>query len=72
MMRYRGKFSRSAYPDIVIYPSDEGKVLDDKWKRWYQLESWKRYGARPTQPVPSNFSHPGSSSTPTCATPKSR
>ena len=42
MMRYRGKFSRSAYPDIVIYASDEGKVLEDKWRRWYQLESWKR------------------------------
>ena len=52
MMRYRGKFSRSAYPDIIIYPSDEGKVLDEKWKRWYQLESWKRYGARPNTARP--------------------
>ncbi|KAK4168553.1 zinc finger protein klf1 [Cladorrhinum sp. PSN259] len=42
MMRYRGKFGRAAYPDIVLYPSDEGKVLEDKWKRWYELESWKR------------------------------
>ncbi|KAK4158487.1 zinc finger protein klf1 [Chaetomidium leptoderma] len=42
MMRYRGKFGRSAYSDMVIYPSDEGKVLEEKWKRWYQLESWKR------------------------------
>ncbi|KAL2129077.1 hypothetical protein VTI74DRAFT_8269 [Chaetomium olivicolor] len=42
MMRYRGKFGRSAYPDIVIYPSDEGKVLEEKWKTWYQHESWKR------------------------------
>ncbi|KAK4230534.1 putative transcription factor [Podospora fimiseda] len=42
MMRYRGKFGRTAYPDIIFYPSDEGKVLEDKWKRWYELESWKR------------------------------
>jgi hypothetical protein len=46
MMRYRGKFSRSAYPDIVIHPSDEGEVLEEKWKKWYQLESWKRYADR--------------------------
>ncbi|KAK4129576.1 hypothetical protein N657DRAFT_640226 [Parathielavia appendiculata] len=42
MMRYRGKFSRSMYPDIAIHASDEGEVLEEKWKRWYQLESWKR------------------------------
>ncbi|KAK3310107.1 uncharacterized protein B0T15DRAFT_24611 [Chaetomium strumarium] len=42
MMRYRGKFGASAYPDITVYPSDEGRVLEEKWKRWYQLESWKR------------------------------
>ncbi|KAK4186449.1 C6 transcription factor RegA [Podospora australis] len=42
MMRYRGKFSRIAYPDIVIHQSDEGKVLEEKWKKWYELESWKR------------------------------
>ncbi|KAK0734128.1 hypothetical protein B0T26DRAFT_760975 [Lasiosphaeria miniovina] len=42
MMRYRGKFQRSAYPSIVIHPSDEGKVLEEKWKQWYQSESWKR------------------------------
>ncbi|KAK3341724.1 hypothetical protein B0T25DRAFT_594172 [Lasiosphaeria hispida] len=42
MMRYRGKFKRSAYPNIAIVPSDEGKVLEDKWKAWYEFESWKR------------------------------
>ncbi|KAK3983920.1 zinc finger protein klf1 [Cladorrhinum sp. PSN332] len=42
MMRYRGKFGRTSYPNVVFYPSDEGKVLEDKWKRWYELESWKR------------------------------
>jgi hypothetical protein len=46
MMRYRGKFGRAAYSDIVLYPSDEGKVLEEKWKKWYQLESWKRYVTR--------------------------
>lgn len=54
MMRYRGKFGRSAYPDIVIYPSDEGKVLEDKWKKWCQLESWKRCAPAPTQVEPSS------------------
>ncbi|KAL2180354.1 uncharacterized protein P884DRAFT_192361 [Thermothelomyces heterothallicus CBS 202.75] len=42
MMRYRGRFGRSAYPDIVIHPSDKGQVLEEKWKKWHQLESWKR------------------------------
>ncbi|KAK3394128.1 hypothetical protein B0H63DRAFT_460102 [Podospora didyma] len=42
MMRYRGKFQRSTYPNIVVLQSDTGKVLEDKWKQWYQLESWKR------------------------------
>ncbi|KAL2017895.1 hypothetical protein VTK56DRAFT_1551 [Thermocarpiscus australiensis] len=42
MMRYRGKFGRAWYPDISICPSDEGKALEEKWKKWYQFESWKR------------------------------
>ncbi|KAK4199140.1 putative transcription factor [Triangularia verruculosa] len=42
MMRYRGKFTKNAYPDVIIQPSDESKVLEEKWKKWYQLESWKR------------------------------
>ncbi|KAK3694630.1 hypothetical protein B0T22DRAFT_76305 [Podospora appendiculata] len=42
MMRYREKFKRSSYPNIAVSPSDEGKVLEEKWKSWYQLESWKR------------------------------
>ncbi|KAK4672909.1 hypothetical protein QC763_107150 [Podospora pseudopauciseta] len=42
MMRYRGKFTKTAYPDVIIHPSDEGEVLEEKWKKWYQLESWKR------------------------------
>lgn len=42
MMRYRGKFSRSYYPPIVIDATDTGKTLEDKWKKWSDLESWKR------------------------------
>ncbi len=42
MMRYRGKFQRSCYPVIAIDPSDEGKVLEEKWQKWYELEGWKR------------------------------
>lgn len=42
MMRYRGMFQRSHYPQLVIHPTDEGKVLEEKWKKWSELESWKR------------------------------
>ena len=42
MMRYRGKFQRSSYPSVVIEREDEGKVLEEKWRVWYELESWKR------------------------------
>ncbi|KAK0631992.1 hypothetical protein B0T14DRAFT_573301 [Immersiella caudata] len=42
MMRYRGKFQRSAYPHVMIDRSDEGEILEEKWKIWYEMESWKR------------------------------
>lgn len=42
MMRYRGKFQRTNYPEIIVKPTDEGEVLEQKWKRWSELESWKR------------------------------
>lgn len=42
MMRYRGKFQRAAYRHIVIDESDEGEILEEKWKTWYEQESWKR------------------------------
>jgi hypothetical protein len=42
MMRYRGKFHRSHYPQIIIDAADSGKTLEDKWKKWSDMESWKR------------------------------
>ena len=42
MMRYRGKFQRSSYPSVVVERGDEGRVLEEKWRVWYELESWKR------------------------------
>ncbi|KAI1128422.1 hypothetical protein F5Y10DRAFT_240667 [Nemania abortiva] len=42
MMRYRGRFQRSSYPAITVSESDQGEVLEEKWKRWYEAESWKR------------------------------
>ncbi|RWA14639.1 hypothetical protein EKO27_g438 [Xylaria grammica] len=42
MMRYRGRFQRSSYPAITVNESDQGEVLEEKWKSWYELESWKR------------------------------
>ncbi|KAI3328912.1 hypothetical protein HD806DRAFT_266040 [Xylariaceae sp. AK1471] len=42
MMRYRGRFQRSSYPAITVSESDQGDVLEEKWRCWYQSESWKR------------------------------
>ncbi|QLI65328.1 Transcription factor 1 [Metarhizium brunneum] len=42
MMRYRGKFQRAKYPIINVDPSDEGEVLEEKWKLWIEREQWKR------------------------------
>ncbi|KAI1340408.1 hypothetical protein F5Y15DRAFT_415298 [Xylariaceae sp. FL0016] len=42
MMRYRGRFQRSSYPAITVEESDEGVALEQKWKQWYEMESWKR------------------------------
>ncbi|OLN88491.1 Early growth response protein 1-like protein 1 [Colletotrichum chlorophyti] len=42
MMRYRGKFQRASYPLIEVNMSDEGEVLEKKWKAWCERESWKR------------------------------
>ncbi|KAH8889564.1 hypothetical protein GQ53DRAFT_723274 [Thozetella sp. PMI_491] len=62
MMRYRGKYQRSAYPVVVIDPSDEGEVLEQKWKKWCGLEGWKRlvYHAfmRDAQVSMTQFSNP--------------
>lgn len=43
MMRYRGKFQRSSYPIISLSASDEGAVLEGKWKSWVEMEQWKRF-----------------------------
>lgn len=42
-MRYRGKFQRAKYPIIQVDPSDEGEVLEEKWKMWVEREQWKRF-----------------------------
>ncbi|CCF38655.1 hypothetical protein CH063_09690 [Colletotrichum higginsianum] len=42
MMRYRGKFQRASYPVIEVNMSDEGEILENKWKVWCERESWKR------------------------------
>ncbi|KAI0394029.1 hypothetical protein F5Y17DRAFT_429694 [Xylariaceae sp. FL0594] len=42
MMRYRGRFQRSSYPAITVSESDQGDVLEEKWRSWYEAESWKR------------------------------
>ncbi|KAL0938789.1 C6 transcription factor [Colletotrichum truncatum] len=42
MMRYRGKFQRASYPLVEVSMSDEGEVLEKKWKTWCERESWKR------------------------------
>ncbi|KAF4625093.1 hypothetical protein G7Y89_g13079 [Cudoniella acicularis] len=42
MNRRRGRFLRSSYPATTLSASDEGAVLDDKWRLWVQRESFKR------------------------------
>ncbi|UNI14453.1 hypothetical protein JDV02_001082 [Purpureocillium takamizusanense] len=42
MMRYRGRFQRSKYPVIAVDSTDEGEVLERKWKQWVEMEQWKR------------------------------
>lgn len=42
-MRYRGKFQRSKYPVTAVDVTDEGEVLEQKWKHWVEMEQWKRY-----------------------------
>ncbi|KAI0486453.1 hypothetical protein F4859DRAFT_470441 [Xylaria cf. heliscus] len=42
MMRYRGRFQRSSYPAIEVNESDQGEILEEKWRCWYESESWKR------------------------------
>jgi hypothetical protein len=43
MMRYRGKFQRAKYPVIHVDASDEGDVLEEKWRVWVEREQWKRW-----------------------------
>ncbi|KAI1368727.1 hypothetical protein F5Y08DRAFT_227730 [Xylaria arbuscula] len=42
MMRYRGRFQRCSYPALIVNENDQGDVLEEKWKSWYEAESWKR------------------------------
>lgn len=42
MTRGRGLFTDEKYPPLLVDPSDEGTVLENKWKLWVQRESWKR------------------------------
>ncbi|KFZ04650.1 hypothetical protein V501_09106 [Pseudogymnoascus sp. VKM F-4519 (FW-2642)] len=43
MMRRGGMFGSTADAQSLIpHESDEGKVLETKWKKWIQLESFKR------------------------------
>jgi hypothetical protein len=44
MMRYRRKFQRSSYDIITVNDSDDGPILEGKWRAWSEREHWKRYG----------------------------
>ena len=46
-MRYRGWFQRSKYPAVVVCPSDDGEILQTKWRAWIEREQWKRYVQNP-------------------------
>ncbi|KAF7553026.1 hypothetical protein G7046_g7211 [Stylonectria norvegica] len=42
MMRYRRRFQRASYPLISVDISDDGPALEEKWRRWTEMEQWKR------------------------------
>jgi hypothetical protein len=43
MLRAAGRFKRSSYPTVDVTEEDEGAALDEKWKQWADLESYKRF-----------------------------
>jgi hypothetical protein len=57
MMRYRGKFQRAHYPQLVIEATDEGTVLETKWKTWSELEAWKRFAITPSSVWVARFAY---------------
>ncbi|KAH7329266.1 hypothetical protein B0I35DRAFT_346098 [Stachybotrys elegans] len=42
MMRYRNRFQRSSYSTIAVDPSEDGAILERKWRSWTEREQWKR------------------------------
>lgn len=44
MLRRALRYRRSKYPHIVAEMSDVGPELHEKWRRWVEQESFKRYG----------------------------
>ena len=42
MLRRGGWFGRSTWKRIHPLPSDEGRILQEKWKEWVLQESWLR------------------------------
>ncbi|KKA28170.1 hypothetical protein TD95_004226 [Thielaviopsis punctulata] len=42
VLRSKNRYRRAAYPHVEVHADDEGQVLEEKWKTWYNRESWKR------------------------------
>lgn len=43
MLRRASRFNREIYPTIVPQDDDHGDVLEEKWRKWSEAESFKRY-----------------------------
>lgn len=43
MLRRALRYRRSKYVHIVAEMSDVGPKLEEKWRRWVEQESFKRY-----------------------------
>ncbi|KAI5805164.1 fungal-specific transcription factor domain-containing protein, partial [Geopyxis carbonaria] len=42
ILRRAARYRASKYPLLVPSPEDTGKVLEEKWRRWVEQESYKR------------------------------
>ncbi|TLD08070.1 hypothetical protein PspLS_10588 [Pyricularia sp. CBS 133598] len=42
ILRRAGNLQRSRYPPLNLQVLQETETLDDEWRRWVELESWKR------------------------------
>lgn len=47
MLRRSSRFKAEVYPTIILAESENGSILEQKWRQWVEAESFKRYVAEP-------------------------